>query len=281
MCWQKITDFNKFYVLIEQIQERYNEQFLKVENYLSFDDQSQYYVEVDAIHNEFKKRLFTNIVDEDKKITYTEPFCTINVDEEIDKLQTNSKPIIENSECANIKVEEIQNDEICMENLVSKDYFSVETLSEVEDEDEDDKKDDDEDYENEENESSESSYEEFEEKLEKIANTKSKKKNYQSNKRSKNIRGKIMVNESMNILDEDNQRLLKYIQMKCAICSDERIFDSFSDVQVHFLDAHNQSGYIICCNRKFRRIGRVLQHCTWHDNPEAFKYVSNSILRFI
>lgn len=76
---------------------------------------------------------------------------------------------------------------------------------------------------------------------------------------------------TVNVLDENNKRLLQYVQMKCDICSDDHIFDSFADIQSHFMDTHNQNGYVMCCNRKFRRIGRVLQHCTWHDNPEAFK----------
>lgn len=61
--------------------------------------------------------------------------------------------------------------------------------------------------------------------------------------------------------------------MKCDVCCDGKIYESFADIQNHFLDIHQQNGYIICCNRKFRRIGRILQHCIWHENPDAFKLV--------
>lgn len=83
--------------------------------------------------------------------------------------------------------------------------------------------------------------------------------------------GKRISVTTASVLDENNKRLLSYVQMKCDVCSDDRAFESFAEIQTHFLDTHQQTGYIICCNRKFRRIGRVLQHCTWHDNPEAFK----------
>lgn len=83
--------------------------------------------------------------------------------------------------------------------------------------------------------------------------------------------GKKISVTTASVLDENNKRLLSYVQMKCDVCSDDRAFESFSEIQTHFMDRHHQTGYIICCNRKFRRIGRVLQHCTWHDNPEAFK----------
>lgn len=76
---------------------------------------------------------------------------------------------------------------------------------------------------------------------------------------------------TVNVVDEDNKRLLQYVQMRCDICIEDQLFTSFSDVKTHYMQSHNQRGYVICCNRKFRRIGRILQHCAWHDNPEAFK----------
>lgn len=79
----------------------------------------------------------------------------------------------------------------------------------------------------------------------------------------------------MNISIDDNtmQFLLKYVQMKCDLCSDNHEFNNYSDVRVHFLEVHQQKAYFICCNRKFTRIGRLLQHCKFHEDPEAFKYV--------
>lgn len=255
ICWHKITDFDQFYVQIENIQDSYNKQFLKEDGtFISFEDQSQFYVEVDGIHSEFKAKL-SKI--EDKKPSLMEPFYTINVEENEDKSseEIEMKPhIVDEVDFA--KLEQTSNDEIS----ASKDA----PLSE-----------DDRDYEmySDDDRSSDSSYEEVEEKPKKSTKTasKSKKKSSETSKRSRKLKRKFTVQATMNVLDEDNERLLRYIQMKCDLCNDDRMFETFSDIQVHFLDAHNQSGYIICCNRKFRRIGRVLQHCTWHDNPEAFK----------
>lgn len=120
--------------------------------------------------------------------------------------------------------------------------------------------------------SSDTSYVEIKETPKKAGPKSSKtKKTHKKGESSKlkKCNRKISVT-TVNVMDED-RRLLSYVQMKCDVCSDDRVFESFSDIQTHFLDIHNQNGYIICCNRKFRRIGRVLQHCTWHDNPEAFK----------
>lgn len=72
--------------------------------------------------------------------------------------------------------------------------------------------------------------------------------------------------------EEDDMKLvLKYVKMKCDICCHDETFNTFSDCKRHYRDVHNENGYVLCCNRKFRRIVRVVQHCIWHENPEAFK----------
>lgn len=72
--------------------------------------------------------------------------------------------------------------------------------------------------------------------------------------------------------EEENLKLIiKYMRMRCEICRHEEHFKSFTNCKNHYRDVHNQNGYVVCCSRKFRRIGRVIQHCMWHENPEAFK----------
>lgn len=102
-----------------------------------------------------------------------------------------------------------------------------------------------------------------------------------SNKKQKPTKSKTMRKKrgrkQVNVPIDDNtmEFILKYIQMKCDICSDEHEFDNYADVRLHFLEAHNQKAYFICCNRKFTRLGRLLQHCKFHEDPEAFKYDRN------
>lgn len=73
-------------------------------------------------------------------------------------------------------------------------------------------------------------------------------------------------------MDEETMKMvLKYIQLKCDLCCDEQEFDTYTEVRIHFLEAHKQKAYFICCNQKFTRLGRMIQHCKFHENPEAFK----------
>lgn len=288
LCWQKIDEFNQFFEQVENIQASYNRQFLTDDGcFMTFEDSSQYCVEVDKIHNEFASKIFNNQID-DKKL-YIEPFCMINVDENM------VKTLNESSQRANVfdeKPTEIKQEHVPIEEsgemLSSADVLNTDStgvLSDCEDDisyvfevenddDEDDDGDDGDDDDTDGNTSSDD-YSEVREKRRKAAGRSSIPKRSSMSgkgrsKKSKKFNKKISVT-TVNVLDEDNKRLLSYVQMKCDMCADDREFDSFSEIQNHFLDTHKQNGYIMCCNRKFRRIGRVLQHCTWHDNPEAFK----------
>lgn len=209
---------------------------------------------------------------EDKKSTYIEPFCSINVDFDLNdgklsaenhdlRLNSNEEPSIK-SEITKVEIVDCNAPEFRAsdsKNVLFSDNESERNF-------ETSISDDEYDY----NGSDDTSEDEVEEKR-KMKSTKLDKKQPRTSRQSNKSKGEITVQATMNFLGEDTQKLLRYVQLKCDICSDNRTFESFSDVLVHFSDAHNRTGYVICCNRKFRRMARVLQHCTWHDNPEAFK----------
>lgn len=276
LCWNKVIEFEQFYEQIENIQNIYEKHFLKDDGtYVSFEDPNQYYIDVDSIHSQFKLEVNETLVEEDKKSTYIEPFCTINVDFENDgkllpenhdfKSNLNEEQQSIKPEITKVEIVDCNEPEIEASN--SKDVLLSDNESDRNFETS--FSDDEYDY----NGSDDTSEDEVEEKTKKRTKTSPKLDKLQpgTSRQSKKSKGKITVQATMNFLGEDTQKLLRYVQLKCDICSDNRTFESFSDVQVHFSDAHNRAGYVICCNRKFRRIGRVLQHCTWHDNPEAFK----------
>lgn len=73
-------------------------------------------------------------------------------------------------------------------------------------------------------------------------------------------------------IEMENIKLIrKFAQMSCDICRHEVQFDTFTDCKNHYRDVHDENGYVQCCTRKFHRIGRIIEHCMWHENPEAFK----------
>lgn len=280
LCWQKIDEFNQFCIQVENIQTSYNQQFLED---TTFDEPSQYFAEIEKIHNEFASKIYNNQIEDKKTLSYIEPFCMINVDIDVaktasDSNQKSGESSIKELELLHIKEEHGPIDDDCNEDLNSTDVLNMEAMAgemsdgdddmsyTYEDEDEDDDDDDDNIFSSD---TSESDSKEKKPKLTRKSVTKSKSSHKarkssaeKSSKLPKKTSKKISVT-TVNVLDEDNKRLLSYVQMKCDVCSDDRVFDSFAEIQTHFLDTHKKNGYIICCNRKFRRIGRVLQHCTW------------------
>ena len=65
--------------------------------------------------------------------------------------------------------------------------------------------------------------------------------------------------------------MLENFNLTCKLCS--KSFKLYEKIKDHYRDTHNQNGYAVCCGKKFFKLSRVKQHCYWHKNPEAFKFV--------
>lgn len=68
---------------------------------------------------------------------------------------------------------------------------------------------------------------------------------------------------------KNNALVRRHFKMCCDIC--DVPYDTFVDAKKHHLDVHKQKGYLMCCEKKFSKLYSVLQHCKWHDNPQAFQ----------
>lgn len=68
---------------------------------------------------------------------------------------------------------------------------------------------------------------------------------------------------------EQNQKIKDFYKMECDLCNTK--LETFNDVNKHFLETHNQKGYIKCCNKKLLRRNKLLNHMERHINPDNFK----------
>lgn len=57
--------------------------------------------------------------------------------------------------------------------------------------------------------------------------------------------------------------------MQCDLCDTH--FTSFQEAKQHYKAAHQITGYLICCDKKFIKAKTIDNHFMWHINPEQHK----------
>lgn len=83
-------------------------------------------------------------------------------------------------------------------------------------------------------------------------------------KHEKEAEKKRKIASSASINEQKMKLILKVFNMTCTLCPTE--FTSFVHVKQHYKTEHNQAGFLVCCNRKFMRLHRVVDHCASHCN---------------
>lgn len=283
LCWHKIDEFNQFCSQVETIQASYNRRFLQENgNFIRFSDQTDFLTEIERIRNEFAIKIHKNQIEQDQKFNI-EPFW-LQENEIVKTTNDSTAEIIIDldekfHESLKIKqehepIELVGNTNITNTDLEDKVDFAYKSY------DDDDVDEDDDGDEYGDDTASDMSFIEPKRKR-KIPGRKSTKSNYETGNTTKQPLKKLIKKISMTAVNQDKL---------CDVCSDERTFDSFfksiecpnecsrtfigdrayeyhistgkckeavdldrfSEIQNHL----NHHGYIICCNRKFRRIGR-------------------------
>lgn len=69
-----------------------------------------------------------------------------------------------------------------------------------------------------------------------------------------------------NAQEKNTETIRQFCSMICTLCPVE--FTSFANVKQHYRTEHNQNGFLECCNKKYTKLHRVLEHCTRHFNPQ-------------
>ena len=98
-----------------------------------------------------------------------------------------------------------------------------------------------------------------------------------SSKRAKRKTTKVLTNvsgENENCTKTTNQRdkfleyekvIKEHLDIKCPICFMN--FDSFSDMISHNKEDHDEVGYLVCCDRKFKKRYEIYKHIMEHKKP--------------
>lgn len=67
-----------------------------------------------------------------------------------------------------------------------------------------------------------------------------------------------------------NLQIMEYFSLACKKCDHESV--TLPQLLAHTKRAHGEEGFVECCDRKFSRRFKILEHIAWHTNPDAFKY---------
>lgn len=68
---------------------------------------------------------------------------------------------------------------------------------------------------------------------------------------------------------EQDKFVAENFKIICGIC--QLPMSTFYDVSAHAAKEHNQRGFVKCCNKKFYRRIILVEHISWHLDPERFK----------
>lgn len=71
--------------------------------------------------------------------------------------------------------------------------------------------------------------------------------------------------------EKSDAQIKEFVNLNCDICKTSAQFNSFKELQEHYNLEHNQRGYVECCDKKFYRKDRLMNHITNHIYPDAFK----------
>ncbi|XP_065367259.1 transcription factor grauzone-like [Calliphora vicina] len=232
-CWQKLDDFNKFYLSIEEAhfnlgkikveenlvlskeeissQESENFSYCCLEPEILMDQNELGDKESTLKRNTKKRSLGENI------ILKKDPLAKVTKPRNIKKIKTMTSPetntAIQNAKDAQIKPE--------------PDDFSNSDCS--------DSMNDDEDSDDE-----------------------------PSTNSSESVKNRI-INKR-----EDDEFITEHFKhMCCDLC--DVPFENFSDMPKHFSTVHDRKGYLVCCTRKFYQRNHLVDHLHCHLNPDHFK----------
>ncbi|XP_017011254.2 transcription factor grauzone [Drosophila takahashii] len=62
-------------------------------------------------------------------------------------------------------------------------------------------------------------------------------------------------------------------RLECCLCggSDDDQFQSFAEMKRHFRSHHQSAGYVVCCQRRYKKRALYVDHLRMHNDPDYFR----------
>lgn len=69
--------------------------------------------------------------------------------------------------------------------------------------------------------------------------------------------------------NNENKQIMEFYQMTCDVCS--FLAEDYRSLLTHFKKEHKRKAFIVCCKRKLVSKKALLNHITFHSDPNAFR----------
>ncbi|XP_058460589.1 transcription factor grauzone-like [Malaya genurostris] len=70
-------------------------------------------------------------------------------------------------------------------------------------------------------------------------------------------------------IESEDKKILEHCELHCEKC--QTAFINFGEFKRHFREVHQTRAQVICCDRKFSKRFRLVEHVIRHKDPNAFK----------
>ncbi|XP_058834935.1 transcription factor grauzone-like [Topomyia yanbarensis] len=78
-----------------------------------------------------------------------------------------------------------------------------------------------------------------------------------------------IYHKSIAEIEAEDKKIVEHCKLNCDEC--ESSFVNFSEFKRHFRELHQTRAHVVCCNRKFSKRFRLVEHVIRHRDPNAFK----------
>ncbi|XP_016948899.1 transcription factor grauzone [Drosophila biarmipes] len=60
-------------------------------------------------------------------------------------------------------------------------------------------------------------------------------------------------------------------RLECCMCGGDDQFQNFAEMKRHFRNHHQSAGYVVCCQRRYKKRALYVDHLRMHNDPDYFR----------
>ncbi|XP_001355559.3 transcription factor grauzone [Drosophila pseudoobscura] len=86
---------------------------------------------------------------------------------------------------------------------------------------------------------------------------------------------KHQIESDLDIRSSNSGEMDSYIaahgRLECCQCGGDSQFQNFAELKRHYRSEHQTAGYVVCCQRRYKKRALYVDHLRMHNNPDYFR----------